>query len=249
MAIVAGTVFGHRVGGRLVSSAGLYRYGSDLASLGVVIVHPDFQRMGLGKELVQRCLRECEPADMPVSLIATKDGFPLYTSLGFQTVGTVHRFMRTGIGAMASADSDGHGTGVLQANVSDWVRMDKLATGAERRHLYELLLPKVYVSFSVPDPFGRLQGFGAAVRRGDLLVIGPLMAADEAVAKQVIAEFLRVWSGTIRLDVPGEQSGFIRYLKRLGFRETMVSPLMVLDGRELPGQRNMVYGIMDPAFG
>lgn len=87
-----GTVLGYRHDSQLVASAGLYTYGSELASLGIVIVHGDYQRKGLGKRIVMECLRKAERIHSPVTLVATEQGFRLYESLGFRTIGHVHRF-------------------------------------------------------------------------------------------------------------------------------------------------------------
>ncbi|MDQ0191456.1 GNAT family N-acetyltransferase [Alicyclobacillus cycloheptanicus] len=86
-----GTVLGYRHDGQLIASAGLYTYGSELASLGVVIFLA-YQRKGLGKRIVMRCLIEAERIHSPVTLVTTEQGFLLYESLGFRTVGYVHRF-------------------------------------------------------------------------------------------------------------------------------------------------------------
>ena len=56
----------------------------------MLIVHPNFQGRGIGRILLNHCL-ETHPKQ-PIALIATKAGEPLYTSCGFQTVTTIHRF-------------------------------------------------------------------------------------------------------------------------------------------------------------
>ena len=54
----------------------------------MLIVHPNFQGRGIGR-IFNHCL-ETHPKQ-PIALIATKAG-ELYTSCGFQTVTTIHRF-------------------------------------------------------------------------------------------------------------------------------------------------------------
>jgi len=57
--------------------------------LGLLCVHPDFQRRGVGKELVRWGLRQAADLGLTVHLEASPEGIPLYRSLGFKTVETV----------------------------------------------------------------------------------------------------------------------------------------------------------------
>jgi GNAT superfamily N-acetyltransferase len=57
--------------------------------LGLLCVHPDFQRQGIGKDLVQWGLRRAADLGLTVHLEASPEGLPLYRSLGFEVVETV----------------------------------------------------------------------------------------------------------------------------------------------------------------
>jgi GNAT superfamily N-acetyltransferase len=57
--------------------------------LGLLCVHPDFQRRGVGKELVRWGLRQAADLGLTVHLEASPEGIPLYRSLGFKIVETV----------------------------------------------------------------------------------------------------------------------------------------------------------------
>lgn len=57
--------------------------------LGLLCVHPDFQRRGIGKGLVQWGLRQAAHLGLTVHLEASPEGFPLYRSLGFNVVETL----------------------------------------------------------------------------------------------------------------------------------------------------------------
>jgi GNAT superfamily N-acetyltransferase len=243
-----GTVFGHRIENRLVSSAGIYIYDATLASLGIVIVRPDFQRRGLGKSVVERCLREAEHAGVPVVLVATEQGYPLYASLGFQTIQNIHRLEING-SVHAVSPNDSHELNpVKEDDLSDLVAIDEVVFGARRDPLYRVLFSNIDCGFVVRNSQNSIEGFGLAMRRNDMLVVGPLIASTQDIALTLVANFVAHWAGPVRIDVPSQQATFITELARLGFKETMVSPLMIRNAHGLPGQRRQLFGIVDPVF-
>src|SRR5215813_2072091 len=75
--LAAGMAFGHRSAqGEIVSSAVIFLYGYDLASVGMVLVKPTQRGQGLAKALMQRGLASLPSPASPVMLIATPEGFP-----------------------------------------------------------------------------------------------------------------------------------------------------------------------------
>lgn len=79
--LAPGTSFGIEVDGHLAASSTLICYGDDLAWLGMVLTLPDYQRRGLARQLVERCLQEAD--SRTVRLDASDQGRPLYLSVGF----------------------------------------------------------------------------------------------------------------------------------------------------------------------
>ncbi len=75
------------------------------------------------------------------------------------------------------------------------------------------------------------------------------MATSPDVARGLVEALASSWDGIVRIDVPGEQTRFMALLKEHGFQETMVSPVMMIHGDRLPGQREQLFGIADPALG
>ncbi|GAB7333261.1 hypothetical protein MBLNU13_g04906t2 [Cladosporium sp. NU13] len=55
--------------------------GKPHAVMGLLCVHPGFQRQGMGKELVQWGSRKAAELDLTVHLEASPEGLPLYRSL------------------------------------------------------------------------------------------------------------------------------------------------------------------------
>ena len=76
--------------GKLASSHSTRRSSSNpTLVLGLLCVHPDFQRQGIGKDLVQWGLQRAACLGLTVHLEASPEGLPLYRSLNFKIAETV----------------------------------------------------------------------------------------------------------------------------------------------------------------
>lgn len=62
---------------KLIASAAIILYGEALASIGMVIVHPDYKGKGIGKMITNSCIKSVSTQN-PIMLIATDEGKPLY---------------------------------------------------------------------------------------------------------------------------------------------------------------------------
>ncbi|HZG61351.1 MAG TPA: GNAT family N-acetyltransferase [Anoxybacillus sp.] len=249
MYVSSGTMYGHRAGNRFISSAALFQYGAVFSSLGTVIVHPEYQGQGLGKSLVQRCLHQAEQMNIPVSLVATSEGFPLYKSLGFCTFGYIYRFSLTNL-ARQQLDTCCSGLDELCAtDLPDIIRLDKIAFGADRSYLYRQFFKQMDTGFIVKEQDKRIRGFVMAFQVGAVLHIGPLLAEHAEIALQLIQPFLFLSTQPVRIDVPDKQIYFIKQLQKFGFQETLLSPLMLKNADALPGKRDYMFAIADPALG
>jgi len=93
-AFAGGQIYGHFSGNRLVSSAAVFPIGADHASIGAVMVHPDFRRRGLGRELMVQIHTHPSYQDRVFRLISTDEGAPLYDVLGYRCVTRAHKWIR-----------------------------------------------------------------------------------------------------------------------------------------------------------
>lgn len=83
------------VDGQAAGTATTTVYGSDLAWIGMVLVHPEFRRRGVGTALLGHAihyLREIRRIPS-VKLDATPEGLPLYEKLGFQAEWGLRRWL------------------------------------------------------------------------------------------------------------------------------------------------------------
>ncbi|QSO46026.1 GNAT family N-acetyltransferase [Alicyclobacillus mengziensis] len=250
--LTVGKGFGHFLDETLITSSILFPYGRELAFLGMVIVHPLWQRKGLGSAIVKKCLELAEELGVNrVGLLATDAGYPLYRSLGFETVERVHRYI--GKPKRITRGRGGHvGIHIRPLGETDWtelISMDQEVTGVLRKETYMAFVKTVTTAIVARDGQGQLLGYAMASEVGDMLIIGPLHATATEVATELALHLTQSALGQVRIDVPAGQTEWMRVLLALGLEEVHVSPMMLYGGQGLPGQRTWMFGIMDAALG
>ena len=76
--MAAGRIVGHKnMEGKIVSCAAIIPYDTNVASIGMVIVHEQCRGFGLGRIVTQACI-DSVSAETAIMLVATKEGEPLY---------------------------------------------------------------------------------------------------------------------------------------------------------------------------
>ncbi|MCM3735556.1 GNAT family N-acetyltransferase [Bacillus cytotoxicus] len=237
-----GTLFGHDNEGQLVSCIAVFPYKTGFTSLGMLIVHPDFQRKGLGRSLLDICMKKAPPLQ-PVTLIATDAGTPLYHAYGFHTVTSIHRLERK---RTTKLDSFATRT-ITNKDLNTLVQFDYIASGAHRPNLYSILLHRAHFALKIKRN-DRLEAFALCIRKGDTLCVTPLIAKNEEDALHLLLSICNQWNGTVRIDVPHTQKRFRDKLLSFEFEETLRSPFMLKNGDSLPGNRNFIFAMMDAAL-
>lgn len=185
--------------GKLVASALWWPYGKSHATLGMIIVAPEAQGGGIGRRLMQALLVQAEGRSLMLN--ATAAGEPLYAKSGFRPCGGVRQ--QHGHVLAFAAPQLGAGERLRPASSADLPileHLDRAATGLERGPSLAALLRcgecLVLERAGQPVGFSVLRAFG----RGQ--VIGPVVAADEADARMLIACWLHGRTGQfIRVDL------------------------------------------------
>lgn len=199
--------------GDVIGTAMAWLYGDNAATLGMVIVSPKAQGMGLGRRLMEAVLNDL--GDRTVLLNATDEGAPLYRKLGFEPIGPVFQHQGAAFAVpMAELIPDER---VRPLGVKDMPTLHGLArraTGMDRDALLDALVPGaqgvVLTRCNEPVGFALFRRFG----RG--YVVGPTVAPDTGGAKALISHWLGSNSGMFcRLDIP-EESGLGGWLDELG---------------------------------
>ena len=226
--------FAAEVDGALVGTVTTTSYGTDLAWIGMMLVHERYRRRGIATELMNASLEYLDDRSVQcIKLDATPLGRPVYERLGFQAEWSFQRWECQEIGKPVDR--------ATEFLVGAQFDLDRVAFAADRT----AWLKEVAKDSAVCVRDG---GFGM-IRPGAVATyLGPVVAASPELALDVIDQLLQgTRSGPVFWDVMNEQAatiaaslGFspIRDLTRMWMGKRLVSPPM-----------NLQFAISDPGTG
>jgi len=201
--------------GEVVGTAMCWLYGETAGTLGMVIVSPKAQGLGIGRKLMNAVLDLL--GNRTVMLHATEEGLPLYKSLGFVEVGEILQHQGAAFSVpLPDLLPDERVRPMDQSDVDLIPEMDARATGMDRRHLMATIdksaLGIMLTRGHEPKGFALFRRFG----RG--YVVGPTVAPDLGGAKALISHWLGSNTGMFcRVDIPAD-SGLSHWLDELGLQ-------------------------------
>lgn len=235
-----------KLGDEVVGTAMCWPFGAGHATLGMVIVAPECQGMGIGKELMNLLMAAL--AGRTVFLIATESGRPLYERLGFRATGSdIHQHQGAVFDVPLIPLEPGERIRPIGASDSAvlaelWSRADGFDRSAATQALLEV------AEAVALDRDGELRGFAFYRRFGRGYVIGPVIAAEQRGAKALISHWIGSNIGIFnRIDVRSE-SRLSPWLSELGLAQ--VNTVLAMVRGELPAADSMrVFAITNQALG
>lgn len=247
----AGSGFVALSGDRIVGTALCWKYGENGASLGMVIVSPDQQGRGIGRELMERLLDML--GGRTTVLHATPAGQPLYEKLGFHAIGTINQHQAADFRVQQIALKPGERLRPLQA--ADTPRLIDLASRASGLDRSALLPALLDVAQGVAlERDGCVLGFALLRRFGRGHAIGPVVvehATDEStrLAQALISHCLAANTGAFtRIDTPGD-SGLTPWLEALGLKCVDTVVKMSRNGAPASDRSVVQFAIVNQALG
>lgn len=229
---------------------GATEYGP-FAYIGLMAVHPDFQRRGVGRRLMEYLLALLDERGCPAILLdASATGEPLYHSLGF-AVDDRSVFYAREEGTSAA------GLPLLpESKVVSCLRREDLPAvgafdtprfGADRGDvLASYLADDSDRAFVSRDADGRVTGFLFAQRQA----LGPWMAETREDAEALLTRVLTLpFDGRPGVIVPESHEPAMHLLTRYGFTAQRSLAHMRRGGHTMPGRREKLYGQASFAIG
>jgi len=229
----------------LVGMVGAINYGV-FAHVGLMAVHPDAQRKGIGFALMQFILARLEQQQvLRVILDASEIGRPLYDKLGFIAFDETFVFQRDG--DFARPETAPHLQTITVRDLDELVQWDTAVFGANRQKVFEVLLEAFPGrAFMQRDEQGRLMGYIFAQKNR----IGPWVMLQSCSAEELFrAALLLPYEGPVSVAVPQANREALGLLQRYGFRLVRTNRHMGRAISEPPGKREQVYAQTSLAVG
>lgn len=196
-------------GDRVVGTALMTPYGEASATINLIIVDQQLRGRGLGRRLTTAALALA--GDRACRLVATADGLPLYEKLGFSATQEIYQhqgFVEVSQPLIGIEWAEA-------ASLPDLAALDGQAYRGDRQALLGQIASNG--QFAVLRRTGATAAFTAVRPFGRGQVIGPVVAPDEEIARQLIRFVAASREGQfLRIDVPGD-SGLSHWLEGLGF--------------------------------
>ncbi|WP_028745888.1 GNAT family N-acetyltransferase [Rhizobium mesoamericanum] len=181
----------------VVGTTLLTPYGTDCATINMVIVAESMRGRGLGRRLMEAAFALAD--DRPLRLIATADGLPLYERLGFRQVGTIVQHQ----GHVIATQKPGNTEAATKADIPAIAALDREAFGADRSTLITRFAD--LGEFAVIRRSGKVVAFACLRSFGRGEVVGPVVAPDIEDAKSLLSHFMCRKAGAfLRIDTSTE---------------------------------------------
>ncbi|MFM8470142.1 MAG: GNAT family N-acetyltransferase [Limisphaerales bacterium] len=235
--------------GQPVGTATTTIYEDKVAWIGMVLVHPDARRRGIGRALLEHCIAFLKPRVACIKLDATPLGKTLYDTLGFKDEWTLRRWETSRVElpgnpmkyrVRAWRDSDVEAMQVLDVEAFGVIRWPMV-----RRMTWQISRSLVGVT-----PKRRVNAFGILRKGARARYFGPLVAESIAAAGLLIKSFLAAQPNQpIFWDIPDANACAVELAQRLGFTPQRPLIRMFLGENKWPGDPQKVFALAGPEIG
>jgi len=214
-------------------------YEGGLAWIGMVLVHPDFRRRGLGSALLNHAIEYLrdERGIRCIKLDATPEGRPLYEKLGFIPEWSLERWFGKGGGGTVDLPQDRLSEEAL--------KLDREVFQADRSTLLASLEKG---SSGIRTRKSGAFGLWREGMRSNYL--GPVTVADTDEGTTLARELIQsAPAGDLTWDFPSENEAAVNLAKELGFESVRLMTRMYLGENSPAGDPSRMFGICEPGLG
>ncbi|MBS9805483.1 GNAT family N-acetyltransferase [Bacillus cereus] len=233
----------------LIASAAIILYGEALASIGMVIVHPNYKGKGIGKVITDSCIKSVL-AHTPIMLIATDEGKPLYEKLGFREVSYVSKYICNSYNANNHCiENEDYMMNYEECDLEKIIKIDENAFGTNRKGFLKKRIMQSEQCTVVKDKEQNVLGYGLSIQTPENKIIGPVVAKNDEMAMRIVHDLAREHHGKLRMDVPEGKKKFMKELEVTGFQKVNKPPIMMKNSDQLLNRNNELYSIAAQIFG
>ena len=226
---------------KVIGTVATIAYENRFSWIGMVLVHPEMKRQGIGTNLLREALNILQNQET-VKLDATPAGREVYLKFDFRDEYNLSRMMATGLNIPTQRGA----RSIRHDDFDSILETDEIVFGASRKNLLSLLQKNAPQFCFVSNDSNRSYCFG---RNGyNFTQIGPVIATDLEQAISVAAAALNNTKGPVILDVI-KGSAFAQWLSSIGFMEQRDLIRMYRGPNKYPGEPSKQFAILGPEFG
>jgi GNAT superfamily N-acetyltransferase len=232
--------------GQVVGTVASISYQDRFSWIGMVLVHPDYRKQGLGMELLRQAMAILPPGQT-IKLDATAAGRQVYLKYGF-----VDEFELSRMEAKIDQPPRQPKAARLiqKADLPALAAFDEQRFGAHRGPLLTFVFEASRGLSFIADGANGISGYLLARHGNEFIHLGPVVAESREVAIVLVLEALASCSGRrVIIDSPQFDEGWREWLKSLGFSEQRTLMRMYHGNNDHPGLAGMQYAILGPEFG
>lgn len=222
------------VDGALAGTVTTVSYGTDLAWIGMMLVHSRYRRRGIATDLIRTSLDYLHQRNVQcIKLDATPEGQSVYERLGFQVERTFQRWVYHK--RVVRRDEN------RRTLTGNHFELDRMAFAVDRsRWLTELARD---CTVCVRD-----RGFGMLRPGANACYLGPVVAETPGIARELIQQLMQnAQSDSVYWDVMNEDAAAIA--KSLGFSPIRDLARMWIGEQRVFPAMNLQFAISDLATG
>ncbi|MFO1501911.1 MAG: GNAT family N-acetyltransferase [Verrucomicrobiota bacterium] len=222
-------------------------YGPGLGWIGMLLVHPEQRRGGVGGALLRHALGYLQSRGaQAVKLDATPLGQPLYERSGFKPCGALTRYEAPVFHPKSDTVTDGV-SALVERDWTELIALDATAFGLPRPEVLGGLVRR-----SLRTVVCRTGGFGyGMIREGSRAqYLGPVVAETALVAGKIIHRLTAEATGKpLFWDVPASNEAATEFARSLGLAPQRHLLRMCHGDEVVSSTWGLQYAIADPAVG
>ncbi len=225
-------------------------YGSDLAWIGMVLVHPEFRRRGIGNALLRRCIESLRERGIRcIKLDATPLGRTVYDNLGFHGEWSLARWERAGAHPQPSVD-DPDIRNWRETDAAQLDGADAVAFGPSRLRLLRTLAATSRAALVLEREPEAIAAYGMLRSGSRALYLGPCSASSPDHGIRVIAALVeRCGDERIFWDIPDANGAAVEWALQHGFTQQRPLLRMFLGENIAPGDPRKQFALAGPEVG
>lgn len=231
---------------QIVGTVTTITYEHSFSWIGMVLVDPDFRRKGIGQQLLQEALQLLH-SEETLKLDATPQGREVYLKLNFVDEYTLSRMN------MLHAEEIFHPTiarAIRKEDLSGVIEFDSKIFGANRESLLNWMWEKAPGFAFLIEEGNEIKGYSMGRYGHDFMHIGPIIAANISIAKDLVNAALNKCAGSpVILDVLHFEPEWIAWLNGIGFTEQRNFIRMFRGTNRFKGVPGNQFAIIGPEFG